>query len=157
VIDYDYIMRLMAASTEQGPKKQKATRQQIIDMLRADAKFADDAEDMAAYFAGLPTDRGLTEAEIREGYERYKREQEGAEIAATAEKHGLDAAVLRAFAQTVAGRAVLDSEALGELMRPLDLGWKARAAAEGALMTDLIPILKKMAGGRDISGLAAYE
>jgi type I restriction enzyme R subunit len=42
-------------------------------------------------------------------------------------------------------------------MTPLDLGWKARAQAETALMAELIPLLSKRAHGRDISGLTAYE
>jgi type I restriction enzyme, R subunit len=37
------------------------------------------------------------------------------------------------------------------------LGWKARGKAESALMQDLAPFLKKQAGGREISGLKAYE
>ena len=40
---------------------------------------------------------------------------------------------------------------------PLDLGWKARTQAELALMEDCVPYLTKRAGGRDISGLNAYE
>ena len=52
---------------------------------------------------------------------------------------------------------IFDSEALGDLLAPLELGWKARANKESALMADLIPLLKKMALGRDISGLKAYE
>jgi type I restriction enzyme R subunit len=37
------------------------------------------------------------------------------------------------------------------------LGWKARTQQELALMDDLMPLLKKLAAGRDISGLSAYE
>jgi len=48
-------------------------------------------------------------------------------------------------------------EQLGDLMAPLDLGWKARIQAELALMDDLHPLLTKRAQGRDISGLSAYE
>ena len=40
---------------------------------------------------------------------------------------------------------------------PLELGWKARTKAELTLMEDLIPLLKKLAQGREISGLGAYE
>lgn len=38
-----------------------------------------------------------------------------------------------------------------------DLGWKARTQKELALMGDLLPLLKKRAGGREIVGLKAYE
>jgi type I restriction enzyme R subunit len=42
-------------------------------------------------------------------------------------------------------------------MAPLELGWKARTEAELALMADLRPLLTKRAGGRNISGLSAYD
>ena len=52
---------------------------------------------------------------------------------------------------------IFDGEQLTDLLAPLDLGWKARTQKELALMADLVPLLKKRAGGRDISGLKAYE
>ncbi|MCX7385085.1 MAG: hypothetical protein NTX48_00355 [Planctomycetales bacterium] len=52
---------------------------------------------------------------------------------------------------------IFDGEQLGDLMAPLDLGWKARTQAELSLMEDCVPYLIKRAGGRDISGLSAYE
>jgi type I restriction enzyme R subunit len=52
---------------------------------------------------------------------------------------------------------VFDGEKLTELLEPLGLPWKARRVAELALMADLVPLLKKRAAGRDISGLSAYE
>ena len=48
-------------------------------------------------------------------------------------------------------------EKLSDLMEPLDLGWKERTKKELELMDDLIPLLKKLAGGREIAGLGAYE
>ena len=36
-------------------------------------------------------------------------------------------------------------------------GWKARSQKELALMADLLPLLHKLAQGREISGLQAYE
>lgn len=57
----------------------------------------------------------------------------------------------------ILARRIFDGEQLTELLAPLELGWKARTQKELALMTDLVPLLKKRAGGRDISGLQAYE
>lgn len=54
-------------------------------------------------------------------------------------------------------RMVFDGEQLTGLLEPLGLAWKARRLAELALMEDLVPLLKKRAAGRDISGLSAYE
>ena len=42
-------------------------------------------------------------------------------------------------------------------MAPLGLGWKARTQAELALVDELTPLLHKLAQGREISGLSAYE
>jgi len=52
---------------------------------------------------------------------------------------------------------VFDGEQLTGLLEPLGLGWRERRVKELALMDDLVPLLKKRAGGRDISGLSAYE
>jgi type I restriction enzyme R subunit len=157
LIDYDYIMGLMAASTAQSPKKQQMTRGQIIALLGSSANLMDEADDMAAYFAGLPAGRGFSEAEIREGFEAFKQAREEAGLAAIAARHGLEGGALQGFAKEVAGRAVFDSDALAELLAPLELGWKARAAKEAELVAELKPLLKKMAQGRDISGLDVYE
>jgi len=54
-------------------------------------------------------------------------------------------------------RMIFDGEQLGDLMAPLGLAWKARTQKELALMDELVPLLKKRAQGRDISGLNAYE
>jgi type I restriction enzyme, R subunit len=56
-------------------------------------------------------------------------------------------------------RMIFDGEHLSDLFAPQDPGWKERTIKELALMDDLIlmPLLKKLAQGREISGLAAYE
>jgi type I restriction enzyme, R subunit len=51
---------------------------------------------------------------------------------------------------------IFDGEQLSDRFVPCDLGWKARTQAELALMAELVPLLTKRAGGRDISGLSAY-
>ena len=52
---------------------------------------------------------------------------------------------------------IFDPDVLTELLRPLGLGWKARAQKELELMGDLMPLLRKQAAGKEISGLKAYE
>ncbi|MDQ2773249.1 MAG: type I restriction endonuclease subunit R [Bacteroidota bacterium] len=158
IIDYDYIMGLMAASTTPGaPKKQKLTREQIIALLGSSANLMDEADDLAAYFNALPTDRGYEVDEIRAGFAEFKAAKTAAALAAIAAVQGLAPAALTAFVAGTLRRMIFDSEALGDLLAPLGLGWKARAAKETELLADLIPLLKKMAHGRDISGLKAYE
>jgi type I restriction enzyme R subunit len=52
---------------------------------------------------------------------------------------------------------IFDGERLSDLLAPLQLGWKDRTKKELALMEDLTPLLKKLAQGREISGLKAYD
>jgi len=54
-------------------------------------------------------------------------------------------------------RMIFDGEKLTDLLAPLALGWKDRRIKELALMEDLVPLLNKLAQGRNIAGLNAYE
>ena len=74
-----------------------------------------------------------------------------------ANDHGLSVESLQAFVDKIVYRRVFDGEALTDLMAPLDLGWRERRERELALMDNLIPLLKKLADGREISGLGVYE
>jgi type I restriction enzyme, R subunit len=157
VIDYDYIMGLIARFSEKGPGKSKMTREQLIGLISSDAKFMNERDDIAEYIGTLKAGEGLSETAIREGYTRFKAEKDAKEVAAIASKHGLATDALQTFVDGILDRMIFDGEQLGELMAPFDLGWKARTQAELALMADLHPLLTKRAGGRDISGLSAYE
>ncbi len=72
-------------------------------------------------------------------------------------KHGLATESLQVFVDGIMGRMIFDGEKLGDLLESLDLSWKERTKKELALMEDLVPYLNKLAQGREISGLAAYE
>ena len=157
VIDYDYIMGLMSRYTQQGPGKQKMSRDELIGLIQSDAKFMNERDDIAAYIGTLKTGEGLSEHAIREGYTRFKREKDRTGLAAIAAQHQLAPAALQTFVDGILQRMIFDGEVLSDLMAPLDLGWKARAQAELALMKELVPLLQKRAQGREISGLSAYE
>jgi type I restriction enzyme R subunit len=157
VIDYDYIMGLIAKFSEKGPGKSKMTREQLIGLISADAKFMNERDDIAEYIGTLKAGEGLSETAIRDGYTKFKAEKNAKELAAIAQKHGLATAALQVFMDGIFDRMIFDGEQLSDLMAPLDLGWKARTQAELALMKDLYPLLTQRAGGRDISGLSAYE
>ena len=157
IIDYDYIMGLMSRFSQQGPGKQKMSREQLIGLIQADAKFMNERDDIAAYINTLKAGEGLSETAIREGYTRFKREKDSAELADIATRHQLAPAVLQTFVDGILQRMIFDGDALSDLMAPLELGWKARAQAELALMKELVPLLQKRAQGREISGLSAYE
>jgi type I restriction enzyme R subunit len=157
VIDYDYIMGLIAKFSEKEPGKARMTREQLIGLISSDAKFMNERDDIAAYIGMLQAGEGLSEKAIRDGYTRFKTEKNAKELAAIAAKHNLAAAALQSFVDGILDRMIFDGEQLSDLMAPLELGWKARSQAELALMADLYPLLTQRAGGRDISGLSAYE
>lgn len=157
LIDYDYIMGLIAKSTDDKPSKQKMSRQQLIDLISSSANLMDERDDIVDYINSLPADKSLNEKAIREGYQKFKAEKSAKELAAMAEKHGITREALQTFVDGILDRMIFDGELLSELLEPLELGWKARTQAELALMEDLVPLLNKLSKGREISGLAAYE
>ena len=157
LIDYDYIMGLISRFSQQGPGKQKMSREQLIGLIQSDAKFMNERKDITAYIATLKAGEGLSETAIRDGYIRFKAGKDAAELAKLAAEHNLATTALQAFVDGILQRMIFDGEQLSDLMAPLELGWKARTQAELALMKDLFPILTKRAQGRDISGLSAYE
>ena len=157
LIDYDYIMRLIASSTDNQPGRQKMSRQQLIDLISSSANLMDERDTIVEYINSLPAKTSLNERAIREGYERFKAQKTVKELTDIATKHEITREALQDFVDDILGRMIFDGEKLGELLAPLGLGWKARSQKELALMEDLIPLLKRRAEGRDISGLKAYE
>ncbi len=156
-IDYDYIMRLIADFSMQKLGKAKLSRDELIGLIAGDAKFLEERDAITEYVRELAPGQGLDEEAIRAGYEQFKSERAARELAEIAARHGLPDAALRAFVDGVVARRVLDGERLTELLAPLDLGWKERARREVALMGELVQVLRRRAGGREISGLRAYE
>ena len=157
IIDYDYIMALIARYTQQKPGRERMSREQLIGLIESDAKFMDEGDDIAAYIHTLEVGQGLSEDEIRAGYETFKTEQNARQLAAKAATHGLESAALQAFVDGIMQRMIFDGDQLIDLLAPLELGWKERSQKELALMADLMPLLHKLAEGREISGLRAYE
>lgn len=158
LIDYDYIMGLIARFTGQDPKKAKMSREQLIGLIESDAKFLDEREAITDYVRSLEAGTPLDEAAVRAGYQRFKAERDAQEVAGMAQKHGLTPQALQAFVEGILQPPMIfDAERLNDLLAPLNLGWRARTERELAVMADLIPLLKKRASGRDISGLSAYE
>ena len=157
VIDYDYIMKLIAKYSGQDPKKLTISREQLIGLIQSDAKFLDEREEITEYVRSLTEGEGLDEAAIRAGYEQFKAEKQAREIEVLAKAYGLRTESLAAFVDTILQRMIFDGELLTDLMEPLDLRWRERRERELALMAELVPLLNKRAQGRDISGLNAYE
>lgn len=157
IIDYDYIMNLIADSTQRKPSKQKMTKAQVISLLGANANLMDEQEDLTEFINGLDWTKGYASEELKTLYDTFKDDKYNKELAAIAHQHGLQTADLKTFVEQIISRMIFDGEKLTDLLEPLDLTWKERRVKELALMSDLVPHLKKIAQGREISGLAAYE
>jgi len=157
VIDYDYIMSLIADSTQQKPSKQKMSKSQVISLLKSNSNLMEEEEDLTDYINSLDWESGKDVEALRQGYETFRVEKYDKELAKIANDHGLQTAELKTFVEQIMNRMIFDGEKLTDLMEPLELGWKQRSKAEIALMKDLAPQLKKLAQGREISGLTAYE
>jgi type I restriction enzyme R subunit len=150
-------MGLIAKFSSKGPGKSKMTREELIGLISADAKFMNERDDIAEYIGTLKAGEGLSETAIRNGYSRFKAEKNAQELATIAARHGLDPAALQSFVDGTLDRMIFDGDKLSDLYAPYDLGWKERTQKELCLMQDCAPYLVKRAGGRDISGLSAYE
>ena len=156
VVDYDFIMSLIAQYTTKS-KKQKMTKEELLGIIDSDAKFVDEKEDIRAYIDTLELGSGLNEEEIKKGYETFKAKLSNNRLDEIAIKHHIDTKEFSSFVERIMDRMIFDGEYLNDLLAPQELGWKARAKKELELMEDLIPLLKKLAGEQEISGLSAYE
>ncbi|MBQ6765594.1 MAG: type I restriction endonuclease subunit R [Paludibacteraceae bacterium] len=156
VIDYDYIMELISRCMGQ-PAKWKMTKDELINLIRSSANLLDDRDDIIAYIDSLDGVNGRTEQQIKDGYEVFKAEKYAKELSAVAQKYNLDTGAVMMFVNDIVERRIFDGEKLNELLEPLDLGWRDRTRKETELMNDLVPLLKRLVPGQEISGLKAYE
>lgn len=157
VIDYDYIMNLVADSTQKKSSKQKMTKAQVISLLKSNSNLMDEEDDLTEYINSLDWESGLDVETLRKGYDSFKDDKHNKELAAIAHKYGLQTSDLKTFVEKIMSRMIFDGEKLTDLLAPLELSWKERRVKELALMEELVPHLKKLAQGREISGLTAYE
>jgi type I restriction enzyme R subunit len=126
-------------------------------MISANANLMEERDDIIDYINSLNTGEALDEKEIRKGYQKFKTDKSANELNEMAARHKLESGSLQIFVDTIMSRMIFDGERLTDLLEPLELSWRERGTAERALMDDLIPHLHKLAQGREISGLAAYE
>ena len=157
MIDYDYIMDLIAKQYSGSEVKVKLTREQLVNIVLSNSNLMDEREDIIAYINSLEEVSGKTEQEIKEDYNLFKAERYAKEVASIAQKYEITAESLNEFIDGIMERKIFDAEKLNDLLAPLNLGWKARSKKELALMADLIPLLKRKAEGEEIAGLSAYE
>ncbi len=157
LIDYDYIMALIANYTQTDSKGQKMSRDELIGILCSNSNFMEEREDITEYIKTLQAGVSLDENQIKEGYQTFKDQKNAGELARIAKSFSLSTASLVSFVDIITQRLIFDGEKLNDLLAPLELGWRDRTKKELELMSELIPILKKRCNGQTISGLSAYE
>lgn len=72
IIDYDYIMALIARYTNGGGSKQRMTKEQLISLVASSSNLIDEKDDIGEYINSLDVVNGKTEQEIKDGYETFK-------------------------------------------------------------------------------------
>lgn len=160
IIDYDYIMALIAKYSEGAPARggrETMTREQLIGLILSDSKFMDERDEIVEYINTLTVGKGLSVEEIKKGYETFKARKNAGALAGIADANGLNVSALQSFVDLTLKRMIFDGDALSDLFAAQDLGWKEQAEKETALMKELIPHLHKLAKGQEISGLRAYD
>ena len=155
IIDYDYIMTLIANWTQSS--KQEMTKAQLINIITSNSKFIDDIELIEDFVDTLELDTPLSEQEIKEKYEAFKAKQQMSEIDEIANRHNIDTQRLQTFVDKTIRTMIFDTDGLTALFESMSLGWKERAYKRNDLMKELKPLLEQRAAGREISGLAVYD
>lgn len=157
IIDYDYIIKLIANNT-QTPEKHKMTREQLISLLKSSANIMDERDELIGFINLLSDgDTHMSEQQVSDSYNQFKEKKLQKALDAIAKEHAFNTLELQKFIELVMDRMIFDGDGLSELFAPQALGWKERSIKEVALMKDLKPLLNKMAQGRDIAGLGVYE
>src|SRR5690606_2439822 len=104
VIDYDYIMKLIADSTQQKPLKQKMTKAQVISLLSANSNLMDEQEDLTEFINSLDWTKGYSVEELKAMFDDFRDDKYNKELAAIARRHGLQTADLKAFVENILNR-----------------------------------------------------
>ena len=156
LVDYDYIMRLLARYTDTHFEKVKITKEQLLDILSSSVDLMNERDYLKAFIEEeLQKGSGVSEAEIRERYKAYKDKRFNQQIAVLAEEYGIDTAALEAFVAETTKLRRLDEDSLRELLSHIE-NWKQRKAAKEGLLADLAPLFSLLASGSAIEGLNAY-
>ena len=156
VVDFDYIMRLVAIYTSTHKQKVMVTKEQIIQILSGSVELMKEREYIEAFIREeIHQGSGLTEEQIRQKYIEYKERRFGQQFDAIATQYAIDNETLQRFVTDTVRLRRLDEDALRDLLSHID-GWKQRKAAKEGLLAQLAPLFDLLANGATIEGLNAY-
>ncbi|MBR4553888.1 MAG: type I restriction endonuclease subunit R [Bacteroidaceae bacterium] len=156
LVDYDYIMKLLAKYTDTHFEKVKITKEQLLEILSSSVDLMNEREYLKAFIEEeLQQGNGLSELEIRRRYKEFKDKRFNQQIAAIAQQFGIDTVALEAFVSETAKLRRIDEDTLRELLNHID-NWKLRKTAKENLLAKLAPLFSLLSGGNSIEGLNAY-
>lgn len=156
LVDYDYIMRLLAKYTDTHVEKVKITKEQLLEILASSVDLMNERDYLKAFIdEELEKGSGLSELEIRNRYKAFKDRRFNQQIAAMAQEYGIETSALEGFVTETVKLRRIDEETLRELLSHID-GWKQRKAAKENLLAHLAPLFDLLTGGNTIEGLNAY-
>ena len=156
LVDYDYIMKLLAKYTDTHFEKVKITKEQLLVILSSSVDLMNERDYLKTFIEEeLQKGSGVSEAEIRERYKAYKDKMLNQKIVSFANKYGIATADLEAFFIETVKLRRLDEDALRNLLSHVE-NWKLRKAAKEELLARLAPLFAMMTNGGTIEGLNAY-
>lgn len=156
LVDYDYIMRLLARYTDTHFERVKLTREQLLDILSGSVDLMNEREYLQAFInEELQQGSGINEMEIRRLYKEFKNRCVDQKIAQIAEQFGVNHEVLESFVVETVKLRRIDENVFYEMLSHID-NWKQRKAAKEGLLANLKPLFDLMSGGYAIEGLSAY-
>ena len=156
LIDYDYIMKLLAKYTNTRVEKVKITKEQLLEVLSSSVDLMNERDYLKAFIEEeLEKGSGMSEIEIRQRYQAYKDKRFNQQIAALAQEYNIDTTALEGFVNETAKLRRIDEDSLRELLGHID-NWKQRKAAKEGLLARLAPLFTLLSGGSTIEGLNAY-
>lgn len=157
VVDYDYIMSLISKYTYSGSSSStEMTKDEIIDALKSYSNLIEERDDIIDYVKTLKVGECISVNDIKEGYKKYKEYKRSKELKDIAEKFNINKDKLVRFALDIVRQKHFNGEDLSNIL-PDNVGWKEKSDIELRLMRMLIPVLNKMAEGREIRGLELYD
>ena len=156
LVDYDYIMKLLAKYTDTHHEKVKITKEQLLEILAGSVDLMKERDYLKAFIEEeLKQGSGMSEMEIRAKYKAFKDKRFTQQIAALAQEYGIEATALEAFVNETVKLRRIDEEVLRELLSHIG-SWKQRKAAKEGLLVKLAPLFSLLTGGNTIEGLNAY-
>lgn len=156
IVDYDYIMKLLARYTDTHFERIKITKEQLLEILSRSVDLMSEHDYLKAFIEEeLQKGSGISELEIRRRYKEFKDNRLNKQINTLAEEFNIESSALEGFVKETTKLRRLDEESLRELLSHID-SWKQRKAAKENLLNRLAPLFNLLTTGGKIEGLNAY-